>query len=352
MIGRAAACGAAMVLVLFSTPAPAHEEMALHALTVIDSVTPAIDGLDVRVVHLGGPALVVENETGELLRVFDGGGEEFLRIGPRGVYMDSASPMAYRSLKPGGSAVPPDVRTRGRSRWVKVSGDPAWTWFDPRLVYDQTDPKWEVEMVLGDTEITARGGYESLHGHGHFRTSLEPPAVEGLEMRLAEGPVPALFVRNETGRVLEVAGQAGEPMLRIGPKGVEANKLSPSYYTSAAQTIASVPRFADAGAAPVWKRLSSQPVWAWLEYRASLGPELQQRELLGEERSVVLEWEAPITLGGRPLDVRGQVEWLPPATTGGAPAGGTSLTPWWLATAAFVGAGVVFSSLRRNAAHA
>jgi hypothetical protein len=349
MIGRAAACAVAAILLL-PPSVNAHEEMALHALTVLDSVEPRVPGLEVKVAHLGGPALVVRNETDEALTVVDPWGEPFLRIAPDGVRMNFASPFSYRSLKPGGSVPPAGVAPREGRDWVQVSKGSSWSWFDPRLVTGQSKTQWSLPMSIGGNEVIARGGFESLHGHGHFRSNLDAPAIDGLELRLAEGPVPALFVRNETGRMLFVEGRSGEPMLRIGPDGVEANLRSPSYYTSAALTIASVPSMADATADPRWRQVSSQPVWAWLEYRAAVDTEMQQRDELGAERRTISQWVSPMTLAGRPLEVGGSVEWLPPATPGSRQPGPNNLLPWWIASALMVGGGLIFSTMRRNAA--
>jgi hypothetical protein len=346
----AAACCAVAATLLLSVPAGAHEEMALHALTVLDAVEPGVSGLEVRVVHLGGPALVVRNETAGVLTVLDATDRPFLRIESTGVRMNVRSPFAYRSLNPADDVMSPHLGAGSRPRWVEVSGESSWTWFDPRLVYDESGADWVVPMRFGGRDLVARGGFESLHGHGHFRSLLAAPEIAGLEMRLAEGPVPALFVRNETGRVLLVRGRAGEPMLRIGPKGVEANLRSPSYYTSAAQTIARVPRRADVSASPRWKRVSMQPVWAWLEYRAAVDPEMQQRDLLGSDRRTILDWESPMMLAGRPLEVSGTVEWRPPVTPTSSPSGENNLVPWWVASAVMVAAGLMFSSARRKAA--
>jgi hypothetical protein len=349
MIGRGAACSTAVMLLFLSAPAAAHNERALHALTVLDEVEPDVSGLEVRVVHLGGPALAVTNRTDEVLIIEDPQGEPFLRIGPNNTEMNFSSPAAYRSITPDSDRVPPRTGLASRPSWVVVSSQPSWTWFDPRLRHSQSDAKWSVPMRLEGEAVSVMGGYESLHGHGHFVSSLTDPGVEGLELRLAQGPIPALFVRNETQQVLHVAGRAGEPMLRIGPNGVAANVRSPSYYTSAALTIAQVPEFADASARPRWRSVSSQPVWAWLEYRASVAPELQQRDSLGSARATVLAWNSPMSLGTDSLDVSGTVEWLPPSSPSVSAGGGMSLTPWWIATALFVGMGVVFSTRRRNA---
>ena len=66
---RTLAALAAAVIALVPLRALAHEEHALHSLTVIDSVSPTIEGLEFRIVHLDAPALVVRNDTSQTLKV-------------------------------------------------------------------------------------------------------------------------------------------------------------------------------------------------------------------------------------------------------------------------------------------
>jgi hypothetical protein len=51
-----------------------------------------------------------------------------------------------------------------------------------------------------------------------------------------------------------------------------------------------------------------------------------------------------------PLGVSGTVEWRPPVTPTSSHPGETNLVPWWVASAAIVAAGLMFSSNRRKAA--
>ena len=306
----------------------AHEEHALHSLTVLESVSPQLDGVEVRIVHLDAPALVITNDTSEVITVLGEKGEPFLEIGPDGVRANAESPLTYVSVAPRRDIVPPGVRPSAKPRWAVFSDEPTWTWFDPRLRAAPQRDSWEVPMLLGGQPFVAEGGYEPLQGHGHFITTMDSPEVEGLDLRLTQGPIPALFVRNDTGDVLEVPGDADEPFLRIGSDGVEANLRSPTYYTSGSTSITKVPAIADATAAPRWKKVSPYPVWAWLERRAAVPAELYQRDALGSEQRTVLEWTTPLRLGGEPLDVRGRVEWIPPQSATTSAAEGE--TPIWL----------------------
>ena len=326
---------ATAILVAFAPSARAHDEHALHALTVINRVFPTIDGIEVRVVHLDSPALVVRNETDQVLTVLGEKGEPFLQVGPNGVRANAESPMTYLSVAPRREIVPPGLKPAARPQWAVFSEDSSWTWFDPRLRFAQGKTSWEVPFMLGGQPIMAEGGFESLDGHGHFVTEMPSPGIEGLDMRLTQGPIPAVFVRNDTGEVLSVPGDANEPFLRIGPDGVIANLRSPTYYTSGSTAIQKVPPIADAAAPPRWKKVSPHPVWAWLERRAAVPAELYQRDQLGSERRTLFEWTTHYRLGEEPLDVRGHVEWVPPRAAAGD-VGGSSSAPGWLVVAVAV----------------
>jgi hypothetical protein len=307
---KRALLAAALLFGCLVAPVAAHEELALHSLTVLDSVSPELESVDLHIAHLGAPAFVVSNPTAEPLTVLDGAGRPFLEIGPRGVRADVSSRLFYRSVVPG-----THDRLRPKAsdgpNWVTFSRAPRWTWFDPRLE-PGTSTHWDVAMLYGDRPVEVSGGFEPLAHHGHFVNELEAPTVQGLDVRLVQGPVPAVYVRNDTNKVLEVVGAADEPFLRVGPHGVFANLMSPSYYSAGALTIERVPRWADATAAPRWKRVSRSPVWAWLEYRAAVSSQQQYRDELGSTPRVVHTWTSPMTLGGEDLDMNGRVRWIPP----------------------------------------
>lgn len=332
-------------------PSVAHEERSLQAFTVLHSVDPQVDGLEVRVVHLGAPAMAVANRTGTALTVLGAHGEPFLRIGPRGVHANVRSPTTYRSVDPQSDAVPGRADPKAPPRWARLSVDPSWTWFDPRLSFRTGRDDWNVPMHLSGRELDASGRFEPLDGHGHFLTEIDPPGVAGLEVRIAQGPIPAVVVHNSTAETLHVPGSGGEPFLRIGPRGVVANVRSPDYYTAAAQTIREVPSWADATAPPRWKRLSSQPLWAWLEYRGARSAAMEQRSFLGTEGGPILEWASPLRLGDRGLSLAGRLLWVPPSSAHASispPGHDPVLRGGALGLLAVVAAGLVFLVQRQR----
>ncbi|MDQ3963725.1 MAG: hypothetical protein M3277_07440 [Actinomycetota bacterium] len=312
---RAVAYVAAAFVILGIPPARAHEEAAVQALAVITEITPPVQGLDVRVVQLTAPVLVVTNNGTEPVTILGEAGEPFLRITPRAVETNGLSPTSYRAVDPTGERpLPRGLDPTAAPEWIVLAHEPSWSWFDPRAVYSpEGTPGWSIPILVGDRRVAIHGSYEPIEGHGHFVTRIvERIEIEGLVLRLFDGLVPAIFVRNDTDRVLAVPGRSGEPFLRIGPRGVFGNLRSPDFYAAGSQTVRDVPVSADPRAEPRWERLSDQPVWQWLEYRARLPAGAQQRAGLGSERKTVLSWTTPLTLGDDPYELTGEVEWLPP----------------------------------------
>ncbi|MGH2730380.1 MAG: hypothetical protein ACRDJI_07185 [Actinomycetota bacterium] len=352
---RTAALAAAVLLLGSLVPSSAHEESALFALTVLDDVRPDIAGLEIRVVQLTAPALLVTNGTTRPLVVDGQAGEPFLRIGGGLVEANVHSPTAYGSFDPTGDRpIPTGLDPDAAPEWVTLREGNRWSWFDPRLRYAHSAgaaAEWSVDARLGSTSVAITGGFEPLDGHGHFITKLDgvTPEVVGLEVRLLQGSIPALYVRNDTKESLKVPGREGEPFLRIGPRGVFGNVRSPTYYLAGTQTVRRVPPRADPGADPSWKRLSEEPLWAWLEYRAQLPAASEQRAALGTVPRTILDWVTPATLGTAPLEIAGRVEWIPPRRPEPHESSGATFWPWFAgAGLALVAAGVFGLWSRRN----
>jgi hypothetical protein len=125
---------------------------------------------------------------------------------------------------------------------------------------------------------------------------------------------------------------------------------SPSWYLGGSQAIGKVPGFAHAGAAPRWKRVSTSPVWGWLEYRAALPAEMQIRGELGAEPGDILEWSTPMTLGDEEIALTGAVRWIPAksmrsASPAPSPSGSPKF-PWSLLVASAGVLVVVGNALR------
>jgi hypothetical protein len=105
-----------------------------------------------------------------------------------------------------------------------------------------------------------------------------------------------------------VFGARGEPFLRVGPRGVEANVRSTTWWESARST--SDRRAPDgAGDEPEWRRVAQVPRYGWIEPRAAASDTSNAAPPSGGAN--VRTWEVPMQLGDEPLHVAGVVSWRP-----------------------------------------
>jgi len=325
-------------------PASAHGNEVPQRAAITQA--PDLPGLEVEVLQSIAPVIQLTNTTQRVVTVLDDTGAPFVRVARDRAEMNRASPFAHRSLDPLGRGSGP--RGAGPPEWVVVGGSGVWRWFDPRARLDPGERSrgWSIVLEVDDRRLKVEGRTEEVGLHGHLTASLSgvTPAVPDLEVRVLDGPVPALFVRYPGSSTLGFAGLSGEPFLRIGPDGVWANKRSPTWYMSGAQVIQDVPPEADPYADPAFERVSPQPVWTWLEYRARL-PEPDAGYDLGDRPRVVLRWSTPGSVDDAPLAIAGEVRWEPPAPGEGR---GRGPGPWWPLGAAAAGAALVVLLVRRR----
>lgn len=139
-------------------------------------------------------------------------------------------------------------------------------------------------------------------------------------------PMPEVSVRvTEFGDSLEllngspvtvtVYGYSDEEYLRIGPEGVWRNANSPATYINLRRDgVAELPANADPNAAPDWRQVSTQPEYTWHDHRthwmsSSLPPQVAADP---SSEHTVFEWQVPLSYGGTPVAVRGELTWSPP----------------------------------------
>lgn len=130
------------------------------------------------------------------------------------------------------------------------------------------------------------------------------PPVAGVEVTVATSVTTQLIVVNETDEPLEVLAITGEPFVRIGPAGVEANLASPSWYlTNQPFGSSGPPPGTSPDAPPRWAPVSAERSWGWFDHR--LHPQAIT-SVLGEDATPT--FEIPLRLGGTDLVVRGHLE--------------------------------------------
>ena len=230
--------------------------------------------------------LVLTNPTEQRVDVLDDDGDPFLRIGPRGVLANLSSPAWYLTNNPlGVGRVPAGVRAGARPRWARVAADPSWGWFDHRLhpsevtvpadVRAAGEPaelaRWSVPLRVGTARVALTGAIRFEPVLGTLVSELtDPPDVRGLTLTTLAGRVPGMFLDNRTGQRVTVLGAGGEPFLRFGSSGVEANIHSPSWLAARRAEGGPVrPALVDADSPPAWRRVSKVPRFGWIEPRAA-----------------------------------------------------------------------------------
>ena len=132
----------------------------------------------------------------------------------------------------------------------------------------------------------------------------------GVTARVLPGPVPGILLdATASDQTIVVLGAAGEPYVRLGPRGAEVNLRSPAQRGGAA----SGGRALDPRAAPRWRRIAPVARYAWLEARAR-----PQRlpAITDTRRRTLLTWRVPLDVGGRRTELRGATSWVPPAGVG------------------------------------
>ena len=161
---------------------------------------------------------------------------------------------------------------------------------------------------------------------------IDPP-IDGVRFAPVRGPAAQVAVSNRTRETLEILSIDGEPFLRIGPRGVEANIAAPAWYESGNPDGRGRPDVRP-GARPRWKLVSRRPEWAYFEHRLHPREVSIPREALAERRPVKLRsFTVPFRYGGRPGEVRGRIEFrpvlgtiVPRVRSGTAPLPGVTVT--------------------------
>jgi hypothetical protein len=309
--------------------ASAHEGTDPEIAAVLDSVTPAMPGVDLTVETTGlGSQFVLANPTPTEVTVLSSAGDPLFRIGPDGVLGNLRSPEWYSSKVPSGSVTVPERATVGGTPvWARVADEPAWGWFDHRLHQAtlspeqkaETDPlepfgSWSVPLSYGDALGSVDGHFEYRPPVGTFTPELsETTPAPGITLAALPGnPTPAVSIDNAGPSEVVVLGDQDEPYLRITPQGSEANQLSPTWL--ATQDGAQPP--GDAAAPPAWTPVSTNGRYSFPLERA--GPDGDLAELYAATGpEVVREWTLSLLVDGDRVDVDGTTTLTPVEGRGG-----------------------------------
>lgn len=148
--------------------------------------------------------------------------------------------------------------------------------------------------------ITAAPGWAQAHdsqGGGVSPTlSALPSTLAGVQVQLTETLAPQLLVENPTGKTLIILGENGQPFLRLGPQGAEANTRHPDWLKT--YLPGGLPgRKSEVGNTPLWKSLKHNPAWGWFDAR-----------LQPAGHSAGQSWRIPVLLDGKASEITGRFQ--------------------------------------------
>lgn len=326
----------AAALAVPATPAAAHSSDP-SVRPVLDTVEPALPGVAVQLAQSVTAQMVVANPTPSTLSVLDGDGQPFLRIGPEGVFANRASPWWYLTNSPNGDAsIPAGAQPGAPPRWEQVAAEPAWGWFEHRLhPAPQSVPpdvsrarrmttlaRWSVPFDYGGQAVEVRGRvvYEPVRGAVTTRLRGSTRPFRDVEVQLAPGRVPALFLVNRGAEPVVVTGRDGEPFLRVGRDGAEVNRRSPTWADDAraqGQDLTVAAAVVDPTAPPDWAPATATQTYSWLEFRGLYERDRPPRRVVEAGKTAVLRaWKVPLEQGGRHVALRGETVWKPVSRAG------------------------------------
>lgn len=162
------------------------------------------------------------------------------------------------------------------------------------------------------------------------------PAVPGVTIRVRDLGA-RVEVSNSTRTDVVISGYAGEPFLRVGPRGVFENLRSPTVYQNMS-TITGlpypVPPEATADAVPVWSRIQGGHVARWRDRRTRhAGATPAAVRDAPHVSHLVSTWSIPLQWGTTQIVANGLIRWVPPPNP----------TPW-IGLAAVLGAAIFVAS--------
>jgi hypothetical protein len=163
------------MVVFTASPAEAHGLGGLKPTnykTVLQSVTPDVPGLHMKVTDLG-TKVEVTNDNGREVIVLGYDDEPYLRVGPHGVFENTRSPATYLNRSTTITKAPPaSANSKATPVWRRVSDGNTASWHDHRAHFMGTEdpPKvardpgrrqivetFEIPMRLGNASVVASG---------------------------------------------------------------------------------------------------------------------------------------------------------------------------------------------------
>jgi hypothetical protein len=153
-----AAVLAAAFVVLGAAPAAAHGlagTQPTNFASRVQSITPNVPGLQVRVRDLGAK-IEVRNDSRSEVEVLGYEGEPYLRVGPSGVYQNRRSPSVFLNRSPTVTApAPPAYDAHAAPVWRRTGGGHTVAWHDHRVHWMGTSLPPAVRDSPGHAHLVA-----------------------------------------------------------------------------------------------------------------------------------------------------------------------------------------------------
>jgi hypothetical protein len=139
------------------------------------------------------------------------------------------------------------------------------------------------------------------------------PSVPGLSFQVLEF-ADRILMTNHTGRTVTIYGYEGEPYARVLANGTaEQNVRSPATYLNAnfyAQVT--VPPSASASDPPQWQVIDRTGQFEWHDHRIHwMSPVPPARVKNTSRRTLIFDWQVPISVGSTRGAIDGQLFWTP-----------------------------------------
>ena len=189
ILRRAFAIAGVLLAILLGAgagPASAHTvggSGATDFVTTLDSLSPAVPGLSLTVVE-NGTKLEIVNRSGEDVIVDGYVGDQYLKIGPDGAFVNTQSPATYlNNDRWGKTTVPPGVDPAAPPVWKKTSAEPVFRWHDHRIHWMSTTLPPAVKAAPGKAHpistwtVTMHRGGRLLTATGHLNWVPGPSKV-------------------------------------------------------------------------------------------------------------------------------------------------------------------------------
>jgi hypothetical protein len=140
------------------------------------------------------------------------------------------------------------------------------------------------------------------------------PKAPGLDLEVLEF-ADRILLRNHTGRTVTIYGYYGEPYARVQADGTaEENVRSPAVYlnTTFYANVNKIPPGANPNAPPKWVVIDRTGQFEWHDHRIhytspAIPPVVKDKS----KRTLVFDWEVPISVGARKGAIHGQLYWVP-----------------------------------------